>query len=86
MTLWLGPVALCAGASLPTAVRALADDPPAFVPWAWGTNACFSVLGALGAVLIAMALGFRATLLLAAGVYLVGYAVWRRVPQAAGVP
>ena len=83
--LWLAPAALCAGAPLPTAVRALANDHPAFVPWAWGTNACFSVLGSLGAVLIAMQTGFRVTLLLGAAVYLAGYAVWRRVPQARAI-
>ena len=42
------------------------------VPWAWGMNGAFSVVGATLAIFVAMNWGFHATLLTAAGSYLVG--------------
>jgi len=75
---WLLPGGLALGVPLPTAVRALQRETPALVPWAWGANACASVLASIGAVLISMLIGFRGTLLLSAAVYVLGYLVWRR--------
>ena len=75
--LWLLPAGLALGAPLPTAVRALEAETPAFVPWAWGANACASVIASLGVVLLSMQIGFRGTLLVAAAVYWLAYLVWR---------
>lgn len=79
---WLAPVGFALGAPLPTAVRALEREAPALVPWAWGANACASVAASLGVVLLSMQIGFRGTLLGAAGAYVLGYLAWRRTVAA----
>jgi len=40
------------------------------VPWAWGINASVSVVSAVLATLLAIHLGFRAVIVIAAGLYL----------------
>ena len=77
VALWLLPVGLCLGIPMPTALRALARETPALVPWAWGANACASVLASVAVVLLSMQIGFRGTLLVSAGVYALGYWIWR---------
>jgi hypothetical protein len=79
--LWLAPAGFALGMPFPTAIRALKSRVPALVPWAWGANACFSVIASLASVLVAMEVGFRITLVLAAVVYWVGYWLWSRTPD-----
>jgi hypothetical protein len=79
VTLWLFPVGLCLGVPFPTAIRSLQSDRPALVPWAWGVNACASVIGALAVVLVSMELGFGATMLLSALLYGLGYLSCRAI-------
>jgi hypothetical protein len=74
---WLLPAGLALGTPFPTAIRAMQAQAPALVPWAWGTNACFSVIASLASVLVAMQVGFRVTLVLAAALYIVAYLAWR---------
>jgi hypothetical protein len=57
----------------------LREAAPALVPWAWGLNGAASVLGSVGALLIAILAGFDATLCAGAGFYLAGFMVLRRV-------
>jgi hypothetical protein len=54
---------------IPGGMRLLASKSPELVPWGWGLNGAFSVVGATLAVFIAMNWGFSATLLTATGVY-----------------
>jgi hypothetical protein len=54
---------------LPGGMRLLALRRPDIVPWGWGMNGTFSVIGATLAVFIAMNWGFSVTLVAAAGVY-----------------
>jgi spermidine synthase len=77
VALWLLPVGLVLGVPFPTAIRALQAETPALVPWAWGINACASVLASLAVVLLSMQIGFRMTLMVAAGLYWCGYLCWR---------
>lgn len=77
VALWLSPAGLALGMPFVTALRALRDETPALVPWAWGVNACASVLAPCLTVLIAMQAGFRMTLLVALAVYWAGFATWR---------
>ena len=56
-------------------VLGLAQLPdPVLLPWAWGINGCASVVSAVLAVLLAMAMGFRGVVLLSLGLY--GLAAW----------
>jgi hypothetical protein len=44
------------------------------IPWAWGVNGFFTVIGAVGALMLGMAFGFKVVLALAAGCYLMALA------------
>jgi hypothetical protein len=63
------PVGVLLGMPLPGGMRLLAAHRADIVPWGWGMNGAFSVVGATLAVFIAMNWGFSATLLIAALVY-----------------
>jgi len=67
----LVPLGLVMGTFFPTGIQIVRRANESFVPWAWGINGCASVVGTVLAVILAMAVGFRAVSLLAVGVYLV---------------
>jgi len=74
----LTPAGALIGIPLPAGVRLLAALQPALVPWAWGMNGAFSVMGATLAVFIAMNWGFSVTLATGALVYLLAALLVRR--------
>ena len=53
----------------PTGLDLTARQFPKMIPWAWASNACASVIGAVLGKCLAMGLGFRGLLLFAAGLY-----------------
>ena len=63
------PVGVLLGVPLPSGMRLLAASRPEIIPWGWGINGALSVVGAAGAVFVAMNWGFSVTLLTAALVY-----------------
>ncbi len=63
------PVGILLGMPLPGGMRLLSTERPEIVPWGWGINGAFSVVGATLAVFIAMNWGFSVTLSIAALVY-----------------
>jgi hypothetical protein len=63
------PLGILLGMPLPGGMRLLAAARPEIVPWGWGLNGAFSVVGATLAVFIAMNWGFSATLVSGAMVY-----------------
>ncbi len=63
------PIGVLLGMPLPGGIRLLAGARPEMIPWSWGINGAFSVVGATLAVFIAMNWGFSATLWVAAFVY-----------------
>ncbi len=65
----LAPLGILLGLPLPGGMRLLAATRPDIVPWGWGLNGAFSVVGATLAVFIAMNWGFSATLLIGALAY-----------------
>jgi hypothetical protein len=65
----LFPLGVLLGMPLPGGMKLLAARRADMVPWAWGLNGAFSVVGATLAVFIAMNWGFSVTLLTAAAVY-----------------
>jgi hypothetical protein len=74
----LAPPGLVMGMPFPLALRALRDTDPALVPRAFLWNGLASVLASPVAVMIAMADGFRSTLLVAAASYGVAALLFRR--------
>ncbi len=69
------PPAVVMGMPFPLGLRLLNQIHSAEVPWAWGINGCFSVVGAAMATLIAVEVGYSLLLVLAAGAYLVSMVV-----------
>jgi hypothetical protein len=72
----LVPIGIALGIPMPTGLRLLSSRAPDMVPWAWGMNGAFSVLGATLSIFIAMNWGFQATLLAASVTYLLGLAAF----------
>jgi hypothetical protein len=63
------PLGVLLGMPLPGGMRLLSASNPDLVPWSWGLNGAFSVVGATLAIFIAMNWGFSVTLFTATGVY-----------------
>ena len=75
----LGPIGFLLGMPFPLGLKALGARAPALVPWAWGINACASVVSASLATFIALHVGFTPVL----GCALVLYALAAAVPPQA---
>jgi hypothetical protein len=73
----IAPLAFLMGVPFPLGLSRLANEAPAYIPWAWGINGCASVLSALLAALLSVHLGFSAVLLLAATLYAAAVLAWR---------
>jgi Spermine/spermidine synthase domain len=74
----VAPVGFLLGMPMPGGMRLVAADRADIIPWGWGINGAFSVVGATLAVFIAMNWGFSVTLLTAAAVYtLAALTLWR---------
>lgn len=67
----LAPLGLLMGMPFPLGIRWLSARNPAIVAWMWGINGTASVLGSVLSVILVLNLGFRITLLIGAGCYLV---------------
>ena len=78
----IAPLGFAMGMFFPTGIRVVNEVAPQFVPWAWGINACTSVVAAILAVMLAMSVGFRMVAVCALGIYVIGviglYAAHRR--------
>ena len=75
----IAPVGILLGMPLPGGMRLVAVSRADIIPWGWGINGAFSVVGATLAVFIAMNWGFSMTLLSAAAVYLLAALTLRSV-------
>jgi hypothetical protein len=74
----LAPLAFLMGMPFPTGVRQAGARRPGVVPWLWGINGVMSVMGSALSIALAIHLGIRATLLIAAGCYaLAGAMFWK---------
>jgi hypothetical protein len=69
--LMLAPAGFAMGLPFPTGLRMLERMHPPTVRWAWSLNAAASVLGSVGALVLALYLGIVQTLLIGGGLYLV---------------
>ncbi len=66
----MAPLAFIMGIPFPTAMQLITDADERLLPWAWGINGCFSVIGAAAATVFAIHGGFTALVLAAAALYL----------------
>jgi len=69
--LMLVPLGIFLGMPFPTGIKAVNTESNTFIPWAWGVNGFFTVIGSVGALILGMAFGFKIVILLAALCYLV---------------
>ncbi len=60
---------LAMGLMLPLGVRLVAQRDAQIIPWAWGINGGMSVIGTVGATVIAISFGFGVTFYLGAALY-----------------
>lgn len=78
------PAAFFMGMPFPTGLRRMERRSPPAVRWAWSVNAAASVLGSAGAIVVAIYLGLKATLLTGASLYLVALVVVRATRSDSG--
>lgn len=67
------PLGLCLGMPFPLGILIVERHPRGAVAWAWGLNGLFTVIGSLASVVLGMTIGFRSTILVAAGVYAMAF-------------
>jgi spermidine synthase len=72
----IAPLAFAMGMPFPLGLARLAGRAEALIPWAWGVNACASVIAAILATVLAIHLGFGAVIVLAVVLYAVAAAAW----------
>jgi spermidine synthase len=65
----IAPLAIPMGFLFPTGISQLEKYNEGLIPWAWGVNGFFSVVGASAAVLIAIHCGFKSVILFSLGLY-----------------
>ncbi|MEN6547799.1 MAG: hypothetical protein ABFE07_17325 [Armatimonadia bacterium] len=63
------PLGFALGMPFPTGLRAIGSRAERFVPWMWGVNGLLSVVGSVGAMIMAKFWGFSTTLLAGWGIY-----------------
>ena len=68
--LLIAPAGFLMGIPFPTGLRRIERRHRASVRWAWSLNAAASVLGSVGAIVLAIYLGLRLTLLIGGALYL----------------
>jgi SAM-dependent methyltransferase len=73
----IAPLAFAMGMPFPLGLASVAAGSPQLVPWAWGINACASVVAAILATILAIHLGFSAVVLLAVVLYTLAATVYR---------
>jgi hypothetical protein len=71
--LLISPLGLLMGMPFPAGLRYVDAFRRELNPWAWGINACATVLGSTVCILISSVLGFRAALIIGAAIYLTGW-------------
>ena len=65
----IAPLGFILGMLFPLGLRNLHERAPGHIPWAWGINGCFSVIGPPLAMVVAVQFGFQAVFILAASSY-----------------
>jgi hypothetical protein len=73
--LMIAPAGFVMGIPFPTGLRLLEKRHEPSVRWAWSLNAAASVLGSVGALVLALYLGLVETMLIGGGLYLCAMAV-----------
>jgi hypothetical protein len=81
----IAPIAFALGQFFPLGLALIETRQPGYMPWAWGINSGFTVIGSVLAAMIAMTAGFTAVIVLVALVYAAGVASFTRYSSVAPV-
>jgi spermidine synthase len=74
----MAPLALLMGMPMPIGIKLLSKSAPQIIPWAWGVNGATSVMGSVGALVIAILTGFNQALIVGAALYLLALVFSRK--------
>ena len=77
------PLGVLLGMPFPTGLRLVSLEAPALVPWGWGVNGFFTVIGTVIALILGMAWGFRAVLVVGGCSYMMALGVIARLQNQA---
>ena len=69
----IAPLGVLLGMPFPTGLSIIGAEAPGLVPWAWGINGFFTVIGTILALMFAMMVGFLAVLIMAGACYLAAW-------------
>ena len=69
----LAPLAISLGMPFPLGLRLVSHEAEILVPWAWGVNGFFTVVGTVMALILAMSFGFWMVLMLGGVSYLLAW-------------
>ena len=75
----VAPLGIFMGMPFPTLLTEAGERHKTLVPWAWGVNACATVVGSVLAVIGSLELGFDRMWAVAMAIYLLAYVAARRV-------
>ncbi|PYS38505.1 MAG: hypothetical protein DMF71_16745 [Acidobacteria bacterium] len=67
----LAPLGILLGMPFPTGMRIVSAEASALIPWSWGVNGFFTVIGTVTALILGMSFGFKTVLLVGALCYLI---------------
>ena len=73
----IAPLAFAMGMLFPLGLASIGSSSRHLVPWAWGINACASVIAAILATVLAIHLGFSVVVLLAIALYALAAIAYR---------
>ena len=74
------PLGILLGIPFPAGIDIISRQAPSLIPWAWGVNGFFTVIGSVLAIILSMSTGFQSVLWIAIAIYLVSMLVITRVP------
>lgn len=79
----VAPLGLSMGMPFPTLLAKVGVTSETLIPWAWGVNACATVLGSVLSTIASMVFGLNFTWLIAMGIYALVFSLVasRRVPE-----
>ncbi len=69
------PLGILLGMPFPTGIDIISKQAPSLIPWAWGVNGFFTVIGSVIAIILSMMTGFQSVLWIAILVYLISMLV-----------
>jgi len=85
-TIIMMPLGFFLGIPFPMGIARLGEDKKGAIPWAWGMNGLFTVIGGLLSVILSLFWGFRSTLFVAVFIYMMAFLSFVRINVARPVP